>query len=673
MTGMETNRTRQFKVAVISGGFVIILTLILMMLGESGLRDWERFQENYLAILGEKVSVDDKIRIRQIENHDLRFVDRCPTCHVGLHDNQMTDQSLPLTAHPGEAFSTHDPEQYGCSTCHGGRGRALDIPHAHDQAIDNPFLRSNQTQAYCGKCHLTIFPAEFSLPGAGRLAEGRTVFLRNGCQGCHRVRGVGGMHGPELTDLGTRTLHSFDFRRVSGDRSINNWHREHLRNPQDISTESIMPAFHFPETITSALTLFLRGQFSPQFPLQYITLPMIREFKHERSVISPDEIFSRLCSGCHGQRGLPDSIQTVPFSVPTLANPDFQAVASLDYIAFTITEGRGGRYMHAWTSEVSGLYETEIRALLSSVRDMRSAAFDISRIKHQAGSVEEGARIFQGNCAMCHEANEGTRLAPNILSDGFLSLATNAYILANVVEGRANTAMPAWRTFREEQLIHLLAYLRSKQTNSMRPLPVTPMNGNISRGDSLFYYSCSRCHGEKGTGGIGPAIMNGAFLRMTDPGLVAATITSGRAHSAMFGLTSRGIKDISGRENDILDIITFMYSRRDSIPDYIPAGMVLGDPDRGKSLFYRRCAECHGQQGEGGKGPALNNQEFLSAASNGYLLATISLGRLGTRMPSWGRGSADYPALTPQERQDVVALIRQWQTIRIKRDKRWIK
>ena len=63
---------------------------------------------------------------------------------------------------------------------------------------------------------------------------------------------------------------------------------------------------------------------------------------------------------------------------------------------------------------------------------------------------------------------------------------------------------------------------------------------------------------------------------------------------------------------------------------------------------------------------ALNNQEFLSAASNGYLLATITLGRSGSDMPSWGHGQDKYPALSGKERQDLVAFIRSMQRIRIK-------
>ena len=81
--------------------------------------------------------------------------------------------------------------------------------------------------------------------------------------------------------------------------------------------------------------------------------------------------------------------------------------------------------------------------------------------------------------------------------------------------------------------------------------------------------------------------------------------------------------------------------------------------------------ECHGEAGEGKKAPALHNQEFLGAATNGYLLATITLGRRGTPMPSWGTGSQQHRRLTAVERKELVAFIRSWQTVVIRSDALW--
>lgn len=74
---------------------------------------------------------------------------------------------------------------------------------------------------------------------------------------------------------------------------------------------------------------------------------------------------------------------------------------------------------------------------------------------------------------------------------------------------------------------------------------------------------------------------------------------------------------------------------------------------KGKALFAA-CGACHGAQGEGrqGMGPRLNSETFLAAASDDFLVRTISQGRAGTTMIGWG---AAYPA---EAIQSMVAYLR---------------
>jgi mono/diheme cytochrome c family protein len=110
---------------------------------------------------------------------------------------------------------------------------------------------------------------------------------------------------------------------------------------------------------------------------------------------------------------------------------------------------------------------------------------------------------------------------------------------------------------------------------------------------------------------------------------------------------------------------------QDSVTMHIYPGESLGNPASGEKLFEKHCSDCHGYNGEGTKAPALNNQEFLNAASNGYILGTISLGRENTAMPSWGRGGEKYSKLGGSQRWDIVSYIRSWQKLVIQ--KPWIR
>jgi mono/diheme cytochrome c family protein len=57
----------------------------------------------------------------------------------------------------------------------------------------------------------------------------------------------------------------------------------------------------------------------------------------------------------------------------------------------------------------------------------------------------------------------------------------------------------------------------------------------------------------------------------------------------------------------------------------------------GRKLFLRHCAECHGDDGEGGRrGPSLDSRR-LREASPGALFWFLTNGRLAAGMPEWSR------------------------------------
>jgi cbb3-type cytochrome c oxidase subunit III len=220
--------------------------------------------------------------------------------------------------------------------------------------------------------------------------------------------------------------------------------------------------------------------------------------------------------------------------------------------------------------------------------------------------------------------------------------------------------MPAWSRLTDRELGSLIVFLRGLQKKPVQPEPALSVRGNSVRGDSLFYNLCSRCHGRYGEGDLGPAILNRDFLAAATDGFLFETISRGREHTPMFGWTRQARAGKKLVASDIHDVTAFM--RAAPRPDFLPAGASAGNPASGQNLFRELCAECHGETGEGKKAPALHNQEFLGAATNGYLLATITLGRRGTPMPSWGAGSQQHRRLTAVERRDLIAFIRSWQS-----------
>jgi cytochrome c551/c552/cytochrome c553 len=100
----------------------------------------------------------------------------------------------------------------------------------------------------------------------------------------------------------------------------------------------------------------------------------------------------------------------------------------------------------------------------------------------------------------------------------------------------------------------------------------------------------------------------------------------------------------------------------------------------GAQLYYKYCVSCHGVQGEGGKGPPLNNQDRLGYFNEDYYYRCIEYGftdfeHIGSIMPNWGGIASDFtydptrdkqkPApqaiLTQDQINVLIQFIRHWE------------
>ena len=80
---------------------------------------------------------------------------------------------------------------------------------------------------------------------------------------------------------------------------------------------------------------------------------------------------------------------------------------------------------------------------------------------------------------------------------------------------------------------------------------------------------------------------------------------------------------------------------------------------RGRGLYLRFCALCHGRNAEGYKADhanALGNQDFLAIATNAFLRDSITHGRPGTPMSAWGRVHGG--PIDPRGVDDIVVYLR---------------
>lgn len=78
--------------------------------------------------------------------------------------------------------------------------------------------------------------------------------------------------------------------------------------------------------------------------------------------------------------------------------------------------------------------------------------------------------------------------------------------------------------------------------------------------------------------------------------------------------------------------------------------------EQGERLFGIQCTGCHGPEARGGSAPALNSQQFLTAAGDAQISSLIAVGVPGTPMAAY---SLDHGGpLTSEQIESLTAYLR---------------
>ncbi len=185
-----------------------------------------------------------------------------------------------------------------------------------------------------------------------------------------------------------------------------------------------------------------------------------------------------------------------------------------------------------------------------------------------------------------------------------------------------------------------------------------------NRGEALYQKNCAICHGTDGQGGMGIPLAFDDFLKSASKNYIKQTIRLGRPNRIMPSFYWMP-------ESDIDKIIQFIDGWRKSPAPEWDTKTITGDKVAGQALFKQKCAGCHGENAQGGKGsglhfsrpsgisitpPALNNQGLLNSAPDEMLHFIISHGRKDTPMPA-----AKQLGLSKADINNLVSYIRSFQ------------
>ncbi len=180
------------------------------------------------------------IQIRQIHIKDVDLVDRCESCHLGTREPvQLTAANMGgeqvFASHPNkELLKIHDPDNFGCTPCHGGNGVALSSvtkAHGYNKYWLWPLHHKENIEAGCQQCHVKEIVTEM----APTLNAGREIFRLRGCMACHRYDGFD-READEMSSV-NQQIHQLDQQKAEWIRQAG-FDEQKANNPRTSDTEA---------------------------------------------------------------------------------------------------------------------------------------------------------------------------------------------------------------------------------------------------------------------------------------------------------------------------------------------------------------------------------------------------------------------------------------------------
>ncbi|MFI5345554.1 MAG: c-type cytochrome [Elusimicrobiota bacterium] len=624
------------------------------------------YGRNLMPAHASQVSVDDRWKVI----HYLRDLQRQEIARLGpgaVIPEDPRRRALVSAPYGKELFAQN------CASCHGDEGRfpKPGIPTLHSPAVlaiaDDAYYADIIAHGRPGtsmpswKAILTKTQMESlvvyirswsgaaperapSIAAGGGVERGRELFTTH-CVGCHGAEGRGGI-GNSLSAPSFLAMASDDFLR------------------QTISLgrhKTAMPAsYDLQGGDVDALIAYIRAWSKPQHDYDSVAA-----LAPTASAKDGAALFAAKCAGCHGTKG-EGAIGS------KLSADSFLSMVDDRFLYQAITEGRSGTEMPAWR-HLTAKQTADVIALIRSWQKSPSVA--TSTAAHH-GRAEFGEVLYRQECAKCHGAQGEGDLGTQIGNPALLAQESDDFLWRTIAYGKTGTEMKGFlkrprNPLEPEDIDHLVAFLRRLQSHpSAGGLKRTYSWASASDGKKVFETKagCAKCHGREGEGGSGPSLGNPGFLQAASNGFLEGTIILGRENTPMHSYFN-GADVPHLEQEDFENVVAYVRGFEKNPPS--SRRRVEITPERvaeGRTLFRENCATCHGAEGMGKHGekigdfaPSLNNPEFLKAADDNFLLATIALGRPGTPMRPFGDGMAGKSGLTADQIRKIVAFLRSWE------------
>jgi cytochrome c2 len=265
-------------------GVLLILSCALFFASDRA-HDWRYYQYSFRQQVAAKFGADKVTQvpagIQQVWVAGLGRADRCVTCHQATNWKGFERADEPFRTHPAEPLKAHPVEKFGCTSCHGGQGWAVDVDPAHGEVAhwEEPLLGRSLGESYslagdkaalmqmnCNTCHRY----DRNTPGADAINKAKQLIEEKGCRACHTINNRGGHIGPDLTAEGEKSPEQYDFTRLSGQHTSFAWHVAHFKDPRALSTDTVMPNFNLSTEQAQALAMLVLSWRRVELPAEFL-------------------------------------------------------------------------------------------------------------------------------------------------------------------------------------------------------------------------------------------------------------------------------------------------------------------------------------------------------------------------------------------------------------------
>lgn len=606
------------------------------------LRDMQQKEMQRLASQGLLYEEEDDPRrynlISEEYGHEL-YQQNCASCHG--NEGRKPIEGVPTLNHP-RVLAIAQSDYYRDIIAHGRKGTQMP---AWDQ-----IFTPTQIQSVVSYIRSWANPSEQNTEFfAGDIQSGKALY-RGNCMGCHGSKGEGGI-GNRLNSPSFLALASEGFI-----RDTIKFGRKHTAMPS---------GFAFNEQELNDLVSYLQSWKSANASWENVQKILATE--GGASTRTGKKLWTSRCASCHGkdgEGGIGARIQSQSF----LTRVEDQ------FLYRSIVEGRPGTSMPAWYF----LEDADVADLIAYIRQWQKQPAREMPKRSRIGRAEFGEYLYKQACFSCHGPEGSGGVGGQIGNTTFLSSVSDEFLWETIAYGKDDTAMRgflekgssgALMPLSENDIDHLIAYLRKLELYPRNePLRRPRESTSVALGQEVYKTACASCHGDEGQGGSGPAIGNADFLKVATDGYLIGTIILGREQTEMLSFYRGGNVQLS--QEEVENVTAYLRSLEET-PSKKHREVVRSESivREGNTLYLNHCASCHGSDGKGpasnvqfdGYAPSLNNQEFLHAANDGFLLATIALGRSGTPMRAFAKGVGGISDLSANEISQIVAFIRSWE------------